>query len=395
MSTRQGADSALSILHVVNQLGAGGMEHVVRRLALDQQARGCTVHAHAIGPRRSIDVVSEAGIAVTDAAPKKPGYDLGSFRQVLDLAAGYDLLHCHDVASLLRCAPVRLFRRAKGQGGRPRILYTAHGLTRLDRRRQRMAVGAALRLVDHVAAVSRETADVYGQELGVPQSRLTLLENGVDVGQSLAPPTPAGRKTRREKLLREYGIPVDAHLWISVATIKPLKNQAALVRALYGRPGGDSGQAGSPHLLLAGRPLDADYAQSLRALDPDGRVHFAGHVQDIRGLLEAGDLFVSASTQEGMPLSVLEAMACGIPCILSDIPGHRALSARDGAGTAKLFALRDDTELGRLAGELLQQDSERSRLTTRAHDMVRHHYTSDRMLADYRRLYARLLDPES
>jgi glycosyltransferase involved in cell wall biosynthesis len=86
-------------------------------------------------------------------------------------------------------------------------------------------------------------------------------------------------------------------------------------------------------------------------------VHWHGFVTDVRPILARGDIFVSSSRTEGHPVAVLEAMASGKLCVLSDIPPHREL----GVGSSVLFPL----EPGALADRLAAIARDRKRFAPR------------------------------
>jgi glycosyltransferase involved in cell wall biosynthesis len=77
-----------------------------------------------------------------------------------------------------------------------------------------------------------------------------------------------------------------------------------------------------------------DHAEAIRRLDErglSGRIRAPGFVGDVWSWLKRAQVFVSVSYFEGMPNSVMEAMACGCPLVVSDIPMHREIVGDDGA----------------------------------------------------------------
>jgi glycosyltransferase involved in cell wall biosynthesis len=114
-------------------------------------------------------------------------------------------------------------------------------------------------------------------------------------------------------------------------------------------------------------------------------VRFHGFRSDVRPLLAAADVFVSASKVECHPVAVLEAMAVGLPCLLSDIPPHRALADMGNL----LFKLTDDSLMRRIE----EVDRERSRLPVMglaARQSVVRHFSIEAMLRSYFSLYAQV-----
>ncbi|MEO1368151.1 MAG: glycosyltransferase, partial [Acidobacteriota bacterium] len=145
--------------------------------------------------------------------------------------------------------------------------------------------------------------------------------------------------------------------------------------------------------LIAGRALDADYRSALDAqvarLGIGDRVEFLGAVDDVPAFLRSLDAFVLPTwarwRMEGCPVSLLEAMATGLPAVATDIPGSRDL-VEDGEGG--LLVPPEDADA--LAGALgrLEDPALRSRLATSARRRVEAHYAIEREVADHEAIYA-------
>jgi glycosyltransferase involved in cell wall biosynthesis len=168
-----------------------------------------------------------------------------------------------------------------------------------------------------------------------------------------------------------------------VADLVPVKGHVTLLQALSLVPGA--------HLLVAGRPLDTGYAGVLQReadeLDLTGRVHFIGDVEDVPALLAESDVFVLPSLKkgEGCPITLLEAMSCGKPCIATDIPGSRDLIIDQESGLLVLpeepFTLADAMQ------RLLNDPQFASALGESARDRVEKLYTIERAVEEHIRLY--------
>ncbi len=203
----------------------------------------------------------------------------------------------------------------------------------------------ACRRADHIVAVSRFTNGYLRTRYNVPQSRLTVIPNGVDT------------------LLFAPGAdePTD-HKIVCVARLSPYKDQATLVAAL-GRP---ELTGRGVRLVLVGPLDDAAYVESLRQLAADLGVL---DNLEIAGLMDFGrlpDVYRSAavvaapSRAEGMPLALLEAMSCGRPVVASAIPQHLEVGPDAGvifvppgdaaAMASALSGLLDDTKAQARAG---------------------------------------------
>jgi glycosyltransferase involved in cell wall biosynthesis len=167
--------------------------------------------------------------------------------------------------------------------------------------------------------VSNSTAGMQFLEesLGVPGSRVYYVRNGVQIAAAVD-----GTEAWRARL----GVDSAAFLACMVANITTAKDHGTLLRAW--RMVLDQVEAAAlpqPVLLLAGRFGDAEHLAKALAFDLElGRsVRFLGAVDDVTGLLRASNLCVFNSRMEGCPNGVLEAMACGLPVVGTDIPGIR------------------------------------------------------------------------
>ena len=113
---------------------------------------------------------------------------------------------------------------------------------------------------------------------------------------------------------RELGIPEDAILLLSVGELIPRKNHETSIRAIATM---------DVYYVIVGDGVMCRYLQKLiDELGVSDRVKLLGYRKDVCDLYNAADIFVFPSLQEGLPVSVMEAMACGTPCVASKIRGN-------------------------------------------------------------------------
>lgn len=137
---------------------------------------------------------------------------------------------------------------------------------------------------------------------------------GIDLG-----PYSGCSQTERENKRKEIGLNADDTVIISIGDLNENKNTATIISALKDTPK-------NCHYLICGNgPLKRDLIYLSSRLGVEKRCHFLGFRQDIKDLLDASDIFVMASKREGLPRSTMEAMAAGLPCVVSDIRGNRDL----------------------------------------------------------------------
>ena len=116
------------------------------------------------------------------------------------------------------------------------------------------------------------------------------------------------------------------------------------------------------------------------------RLKFVGVTHDVPSHLRAADLFVLPSKREGLPVALLEAMACGLPCVASRLPGSTEAIIEDGSN-GLLVAPGDVAALTHAIGKLLDDQDLRHRLGAAARATIAHRFASgevaDRWLEAY------------
>jgi glycosyltransferase involved in cell wall biosynthesis len=198
-------------------------------------------------------------------------------------------------------------------GRRARVVYTEHNLWDRYHPATRAANLATFPRNDHVFAVSetvRESIRYPGPLRLLPMPPVETLHHGLDPA---ALPTPG-----RDGVRAELGIPEDAPVVGTVANFKAAKDHATLLRAAA-----QVRQAvPSVRFVLVGQgPLEAETRRLAGELGLEGTVVFAGFRTDAARLMAAFDAFALASTYEGLPIALVEAMATGCPAVATRVGG--------------------------------------------------------------------------
>ncbi|PLQ01557.1 glycosyl transferase family 1 [Cupriavidus pauculus] len=295
----------MRIMLVTTGLKVGGAEHQVVAMAQAFLAMGHAVAILSLSPGREIDVPSGAHVVELNMR-KTPAGMLRALWQAGALVRAWrpDVMHAHMVHAnlfargLTRVAPC------------PPLVCTAHSFREGGRLRM-----AAYRLTDrwtdittHVSNDGRLGMIAAG---GVPASRIIVMPNGIDTERFQ--PDPATRQATRAEL----GFDDGTRVLLNVGRLVPEKAQDTLIRA-FAR----IDPAIPAHLLIAGngalrQPL-SDLAASLGIAS---RVTLLGQRSDIPALLNAADTFALSSDVEGLPMVLVEALACGCPVVSTDAPG--------------------------------------------------------------------------
>lgn len=170
------------------------------------------------------------------------------------------------------------------------------------------SIAGTCRHADAIVAVSR-AVETELRSAGYSPRRIRLIPNAVDCN-SFRPPTTEERETARRML------GVEGPLAVYVGRIAEEKGIDLLATAW----GELTERVPGAMLLIVGGPVDSPLAVRL-ARNP--AVRLVGETQNVRAVLHAADLFILPSRFEGISIALLEAMACGIPVVATDIPGNR------------------------------------------------------------------------
>ena len=148
---------------------------------------------------------------------------------------------------------------------------------------------------------------------------------------------PAGLGAAGREFRREYRIPENAVILLSVGELSRRKNHRAVIAARA-----EIDREDVYYLICGQGPLREELVRQARELGVAGRVILTGFRQDVVIMYHNADIFVFPSLQEGMPAALMEALAAGLPCVVSDIRGNRELVNERGG---KKFRVGDAGQL--------------------------------------------------
>jgi glycosyltransferase involved in cell wall biosynthesis len=290
-----------------------------------------------------------------------PGQDLLALPELTRLFRRIrpDIVHTHNPK------PGLYGRIAARTAGVPGIVNTVHGLYAAPE--DPVTRKAVVYTLERIASTCSDAELVQNPEdlallrrLGVPARKLELLGNGVDLGR-FVPPATTAEIARARRLL---GVDDDAVIIGTVGRLvwskgfRELFDAAARLRTT--RPGARFVIIG-PHDDAKGDSLAAADLEEATAL---GNVQFVGHRDDVEDLYPAMDVFVLPSYREGFPRSAMEASACGVPVVATDIRGCR--QAVDHGRTGLLVPLHDAAALASALEELVADEPRRAEMGRQA-----------------------------
>ena len=329
-----------------------GVGLFVRYLATELAADGGS--STVVEPRGSADPRGLANLALA----------IRTARAVFWQRRTTDVLHCQalHIQSLL----ASLLGRALGKG----VVLTVHGPSSrphgLRRHAYALVERLALRVPHRLVLVAAFLRPAVG-------GRGVVVRNGVPVASLRA------ALAHREEVRRELGVR-DEQLAVYVGRVTADKGIPELLEAVR-----ELRKLGIPLRLLLVGPIGGDVRRTLELQRPGDGIRVLGEVSNPWRYLAAGDVFVLASTREGLPLSLLEAMACGLPVVSTRVGGTPEV-VEDGV-TGLLVPPGDSGAFAEALRRILSNPEEARRMGAQAAARISSQHDARQTYVSYRSLY--------
>lgn len=356
-------DRRIRVAHVSLNLNMGGAEKLLVEFARHVDRRRFELRFVALGQRGNLAEEVEAHGWPVTALEEPEGLRAGLVFRLRKLLRqwGADVVHTHNTKPLLYAAPAAWLARV------PVVIHTRHGRGFHASRRETAAFRILTRLVDRVVCVSKDSASLSEAE-GITPHKICTIWNGIDASRF------------------DYRGPREGGPAVMVGRLNPVKDVETLIRAvpfvLRECPAFHLEIAGEGECLPALKELTGQLG--LRE-----HVHFLGEIRDIPELLARASLLVLSSVSEGISLTLLEAMARGLPVVATHVGGNPEVVIDEENGY-----LVPSKEPARLAGrivDLIRQPDLARRMGQRGRERVLAHFQISRMVAQYETLYEEFL----
>ncbi len=232
----------------------------------------------------------------------------------------FDMIHCHMplAGGITRIAAENVYGK---NGKKVPVLYTAHGmpfyrgcppaqwLYYLPER-------VLSRLTDRYILVNKEDYQRVRSQFPVRGKTCYIPGVGVDVKAKASYAKTTWEIEKETSLKKEFSIPEDHAVLISVGELTNRKNHEAMIRAMKLIE-----DLPVTYVICGSGPLEMDLRKLAKSLNLGKRVIFTGYVTPVEKYLKDADCFVFPSKQEGLPVTVMEAMTVGLPVIGAKIRG--------------------------------------------------------------------------
>jgi glycosyltransferase involved in cell wall biosynthesis len=358
------------ILQVVLSLSPGGAERLAIEMSKHIAARGRVSVCCLDEPGAWAAELEGQGIPIV-ALGRKPGFKPSIATRIGEVARRMDaaVLHCHQFSPFVYGSLAAL------GNSRLRVVYTEHGrLSDAPPSRKRRMVNRLLgRIPAAICAVSTELRAHMIAE-GVPAGAVEVVHNGIVPGRA-----SSDRDRRLARDLLSLG--PDRFVVGTAARLDPVKDLRTLLEAFAAFR-----SATRAALIIVG---DGPEREALRQAARDAgvadAVNFLGHRSDVRTLLPAFDLFVNCSRSEGVSLTILEAMAAGLPVVATHVGGNPELVIDNVSGL--LVPPGDPASLARAMDRVAADLRLARRLGTAGRQRLVDHFSFDGMMSRYFAIY--------
>lgn len=378
MSTASGE---MIVLHLIQSLDVGGLEQVVVDLVngtnqTDQGSchLGCLSH-----PGSRFDAATPAGTWLGSESVNYRFCNLGILRSLIRYLRqeNIQIIHSHNpvphryavLSSLLTGIPVVHTKHGRNYPDDPKAVWLNRLYARFTRK---------------IIAVSADAAKVALDVERVPSSKVVTIVNGVDTDRF----SPVDSLEEKRRLRRERNIPEEAFVVGSVGRFSPEKNYPLLVRALREL----IGKCEHAFLVLVGDGPERDVIEAaVEDANVSDHCLLPGMRDDTGDWFHCMDVFCLSSLTEGTSITLLEAGACGLPSVVTDVGGNREVIS-DGVGGV-VCPSGDARQLSLALTQLSIDGAAREHMGGNARHRVESCYSLQAALGKYADVYRSVLAP--
>ena len=307
------------ILHVTFDMAIGGTEQVICQLVENTNPNNYETAIACIDNK-----IGELGLKLQQQGHKvyvlnrKPGFDyrlIAALKKLID-TGGFDILHCHQYTPYIYGVFAAL-------GTKVEVIFTEHGRFYPDSYKwKRFIINPLLTLrTKAIVAISEATKQALIKYENFPKNKVQVIYNGLASSPSANDDTTALRK--------ELELSPSDILLGTVARLDPIKNQHMMISAFAKAAKENS----NLKLIIVGDgPIRAELEQHAINEGVKDKVLFTGFIVNPKSYFQLIDIFLLSSLSEGTSMTLLEAMACAKPCIVTDAGGNAEIVINDHTG---------------------------------------------------------------
>lgn len=315
--------------------------------------------------------------------PKKKRIDFSAMKKLSDIVRENNIhvVNAHHFMSL-----VYTFYGCK-IANRRRLIYTEHSAWEIDALTERWKIMGSflLKRVDASVGVTSAVSLQIQSAFKTNEAKTFVIENGVDISRF-------SRSRDKAKMLASLGLREGEKVIGIVANFKKIKNHMYLLKAFNGL----IKEYENVRLLLVGqgyRNDPEDTEMEIRSFIEknglDDKVMILGYRSDVPDLLSIMDIFCLTSFSEGLPISLIEAMAAGLPLVGTDVNGIKEVIIQNRNGI--LVDVNNVDEMKRALLALLGDESLRNKMGKESRYLVESQYSLNGFVRQYEDLFKSLM----
>lgn len=353
----------MRILHVIYSLSMGGAEKLLTELVPQQCKVGYEVDVCVFNGVNTpfMESLKNSGINIITLSAITRPYDFRRIPKLRKLMRKYNIVHAH-------CTPPQYLCAIASVGINCKLITTEHNTN--NRRRNKKWLKPIENWIygrySAIVGCSDNAANVLKSYIPQLKLRIKSISNGIDIGK-YANAAPCDALPPRDA--NEFRL-------VMVGRFHHPKNQSFLIKSL-------AKLNDQVHLYLVGDGDTLNECISLASkLGIDHRVHFLGQRSDIPQILKSVDVMTHSSYWEGLPVSILEGMASGLPIVASNAPGIREIVNNAG----KLFDPDSEEEFERIIHQVMNDTTNFEKLSKQSNALVKK-YSIERMAESYMEVY--------
>lgn len=320
---------------------------------------------------------SSLGIPV-DVVEKRGGFDISLIFRL----AGYfkkaraDIVHTHNHS-------VWLYGGLAAKWAGVRLVHTEHTSAHYNSKRWDRIERYLSYFTNRITTVSESVGRYMIEHERIAPSKIKVIHNGIDTQPYAVHSDPA--KIRNELNIKENDLIIG-----NVARLSLNKDHVTLLRA-FRLIANSVPQA---KLLIAGEgALKKDLLDLRGELGLDHNAFFLGNRRDIPELLKSFDIFALSSIKEGLPITILEAMASGLPVLCTDVDGNPEVVTDNVTGF--IVPARNPALFAQRGVELLTDKDKRIKMGEKGRERAANEFSFDKMISQYDALYTQVLGSQT
>ena len=375
MTTRT---NKINVLFVIMQTEMGGSERLVHTLVR-------SIDRSLFNPSVAWFFGDAPGKEFTDLhvplfhVPKKKRIDFLAMKKLSDIVRenSIHVVNAHHFMSLVYAFYGSKIANSRG------LIYTEHSEWEIDAMTERWKIIGSflLKRVDASVGVTPAVSSQIQSTFKSNKAKTFVIENGVDVSRF-------SRSHDEEKMHVSLGLREGEKVIGIVANFKKIKNHIYLLKAFNGL----IKEYENVRLLLVGQGFRSDPEDTemeirsfIKKNGLDDKVTILGYRSDVPDILSIMDIFCLTSFSEGLPISLIEAMAAGLPLVGTDVNGIKEVIIHNQNGM--LVNVNDVDEMRRALLALLRDESLRNKMGNESRYLVERHYSLNGCVWQYENLF--------